>query len=214
MPSTPSFLATESPRLFSTSLVSLPTLNTGLPYQPSGSVVHKHPAMQKLKRYSSCDPCKRARIGCNASSQGGGPCFNCTRKGIACTSIQNQRRSRPRQGGQIVAAGPSDAEEPSDESIPVGDEPDIDNDGNVPSSYTSIDPAATPVSETQRRVTRTQQALLLHETLWNIFTSLLEPRIGLWIGGSCCPFQSTKTVSCSMGHGNATIADGYSLLQH
>ena len=148
--------------------------------------------MNRLKRYSSCDACKRARLGCNASSQGGGPCFNCSRKGITCTSTQNQRRFRPKSKGEVALVEQSVAETSSATPDAFSDE--RDNGPEAPTSSTPADPSIFALSETQHRVTRSQQALLLHETLWNIFTTLLEPRIGLWIGGSCCPFQSTKTV--------------------
>lgn len=194
--------------------------------------------MSQLKRYSSCDACRRWRLGCNASSQGGGPCFNCARKGIVCTSTQNQRnkmRAKERnlhltgaQTREDAAASTQTCEEPEPLGIQTTcEEPvsvqmseqlaDISSreqpagtdtsertsvlsdsyvgEQNVSTSFKPLVPASEPYFQAQYCITKAQQALQLHQILWNIFTALLEPRIGLWIGGSCCPFRSSKTVS-------------------
>jgi hypothetical protein len=39
-----------------------------------------------------------------------------------------------------------------------------------------------------------EQALRLHHALWDIFTSLFEPQLGLWIGNECNPFKRLNTV--------------------
>ena len=41
---------------------------------------------------------------------------------------------------------------------------------------------------------RRHQALTLHHVLWDIFTSLFEPQLGLWIGNDCNPFKRLTTV--------------------
>ncbi|KAI9692885.1 MAG: hypothetical protein M1822_004879 [Bathelium mastoideum] len=38
-----------------------------------------------------------------------------------------------------------------------------------------------------------QQALRLHQMLWDIFANRFETQVGIWIGSACCPFKSTYT---------------------
>ncbi|KIV93137.1 hypothetical protein PV10_04375 [Exophiala mesophila] len=65
----------------------------------------------------------------------------------------------------------------------------------TPSSTTPIS-----LSTSSDSLARHLQASRLHHLLWNVFTTVLEPRIGLWIGGRACPFtapnQSSSALSC------------------
>lgn len=40
-----------------------------------------------------------------------------------------------------------------------------------------------------------QKALTVHYLLWDIFTEIFEPQLGLWIGNDCNPFRHLDTVS-------------------
>lgn len=162
---------------------SKPHVSFVLPEMPPG----KHP--------SSCDACKHSRIGCNVVSQAGDPCFNCSRRGISCTFRQTPTRASHTK--------PSAATKRKDASIvssPRGGRP-----APIKQKNGGIQVEPTPslfgqesFSGTQHSITRAQQALQLHQILWNNFTTLLEPRIGLWIGGSCCPFTTSARVSISV----------------
>ena len=147
------------------------------------------------KRPSSCDACKHSRIGCNVVSQAGDPCFNCSRRGLRCTV--RQPPTRPSHAKSSSATKRKDAGVVGSlrraHTAPVREE----NGG------TQVEPAPSlfgqeSLTGTQHSITRAQQALQLHQILWNIFSTLLEPRIGLWIGGSCCPFTTSARVSISV----------------
>lgn len=61
---------------------------------------------------------------------------------------------------------------------------------SFPSSY------AMPLSlsKSTDSLARNHQAWKLHHLLWDVFTTVLEPRIGLWIGSGGCPFAVTNSV--------------------
>ena len=152
-------------------------------------------AMPPGKRPSSCDACKHSRIGCNLVSQAGDPCFNCCRRGISCTCSETPTRAN--HGKSSTANKRKDASIVENPRVkrpaPLRQESDGDQ----------ADPTPLPLGQasfsgTQHSITKAQQALQLHQILWNIFTTLLEPRIGLWIGGSGCPFTTSARVSIPM----------------
>ena len=153
------------------------------------------PAMGKP--LTSCDNCRRARLGCNATLQPGQPCFNCARKGVKCmtkpsTSVTKRQArilsARPKSSGTSLAVDKPSADAPCDDCA------------GAPSPVTShslshsgsFQPISSVVSSDS--MARSQQAQTLHNLLWNVFTSLLEPRIGLWIGGAGCPFMTSNAV--------------------
>ena len=159
------------------------------------------------KPVTSCDNCRRSRLGCNAASQPKQPCFNCARRGVKCTT-------RPGVAGSRVQAKALSMKKPDIVSgtdsqyllvePPVSVTEMLDDCGMIlidsqslrrPSSESL---QATPPLASSDSLARSQQALTLHNLLWNIFTTLLEPRIGLWIGGGGCPFISSSTVRDSI----------------
>ena len=142
--------------------------------------------MPSGKRPSSCEACKHSRIGCNVLSQAGGPCFNCTRRGIRCFLRQVQNgASRSKSSAPNKDKDFNITESPRcGHSVPPREENGGILAGPIPS-----------LSGAQSSITRSQQALQLHQILWGIFTVVLEPRIGLWIGGCGCPLTTMTGVS-------------------
>lgn len=46
-------------------------------------------------------------------------------------------------------------------------------------------------------INRRYKALTLHHVLWDIFTTLFEPQLGIWIGNDCNPLTRLATVISS-----------------
>jgi hypothetical protein len=145
--------------------------------------------MPQGKPYSSCDACRHSRLGCNSRLQTGDSCFNCARKGLTCTFSQSRiRLSDPNKvsaSQKLRANAQRNTTASATSTNPTADPPAL-----VDNTHLS----APLLSTSQDSQSRTQQALQLHQILWNVFTTLLEPRIGLWIGGSGCPFVQSSTV--------------------
>jgi hypothetical protein len=151
---------------------------------------------------TSCEECQRQRLGCNAMSQPGRACLNCLRREVVCS----MRSKRTEMSGLTKARAskesrPSRSEAPSLVSEPTTALGNI-NGGHevVPEplpALASLPPSITrpmSLSSTSDDLARHQQAWRLHQLLWNVFTAVLEPRIGLWIGGGGCPFTTDHPV--------------------
>ena len=54
--------------------------------------------------------------------------------------------------------------------------------------------ASDSIAKKEDAIALQQQALRLHQMLWDIFTNRFETHAGIWIGSACCPFKSTYTV--------------------
>lgn len=135
---------------------------------------------------TSCDNCRRWRLGCNAKSELDKPCYNCAHKGIQCSNATR------------VSARRDSVDSPSQTSTEFVA---ADQSGVAVHVDSSFDDTLTPAStETSfslaSRLVDSQQRFRLHDLLWNIYTTLLEPRIGLWIGAGGCPFVTSDMVSC------------------
>ncbi|OHE90788.1 hypothetical protein CORC01_13928 [Colletotrichum orchidophilum] len=122
------------------------------------------------KQNKSCDECRRSRIGCDARLKSGLPCSNCERRGKACSTDWLIRRRELRGRARSQKASPAQDDSPV-----------------LPSR----------VSTTPCQTEHREQALRLHHALWDIFTSLFEPRLGLWIGNECNPFKRLTTTLVS-----------------
>lgn len=153
------------------------------------------------KGITSCENCRRSRLGCNAAlSQPDQACFNCARKGVSCTFKRSpnrirtqtklsasQQRLKSREVGSLSSFKPSAVAENPGDDITI-----------LPEGFAESDPSLTSppmISEFSNSLSRSHQALRLHNLLWNVFTSLLEPRIGLWISGAGCPLMGMNSVS-------------------
>ncbi len=148
---------------------------------------------------TSCDSCRHSRLGCNATLQPGQPCFNCARKGVQC--VTKPSTSVKKRQARIVSARKLSfpegtnrtVEKPSTlASAPHGDCAMALASSHSLSPSSSLQPTFSITSSDS--MSRSQQAQTLHDLLWNVFTSLLEPRIGLWIGGAGCPFMTSDAV--------------------
>lgn len=152
---------------------------------------------------TSCDECHRQRLGCNAILQQGRPCFNCDRKGIVCSMRSKGERIRGRTRDRVSRAARGSGGECqtaiSDAATTLGNiHTGTDEIVSGPLS-TLMSPAPSyfspaSLSRNSDDMARCQQAGRLHSLLWNVFTAVLEPRIGLWIGGGC-PFKTINPVS-------------------
>lgn len=152
---------------------------------------------------TSCNECQRQRLGCNALLQPGRVCYNCFRRGLACsitpkrTATNKRRKARQVRDGQPVNTGsmPTPAvapmtvfdDSPESDQITHEDSPALDL---FAPGYTT----SASLSRSSDSLARLQQASRLHHLLWNVFTTVLEPRIGLWIGGRACPFAAPNPV--------------------
>lgn len=154
------------------------------------------------KPITSCDHCRRSRLGCNAVLQNGQACYNCLRKGAKCEVTPSTASSKHHgtinmsEIGQDLFDGVSaPAVEPPALFTGTADwsalaERPLEMDSSA--SDCSLTTSLSNISDT---MAKTQQALTLHHLLWNVFTTLLEPRIGLWMRGAACPLLTTSTVS-------------------
>ena len=146
------------------------------------------------KPTTSCDNCRRSRIGCDAHLQPGQTCSNCVRKGLKCTrsgDLRNPRQWRASKESSVRSVGRLPARE-----APLAEHhAELEFDGILLQNSTPLPPTALPsplnLCDT---IARSQQALELHNILWNVFKSILEPRISLWISGAGCPFSHSITV--------------------
>ncbi len=156
------------------------------------------------KPVTSCDNCRRSRLGCNVALEPKMPCFNCARRGVKCTT-------RPGVAGSRVQAKPLSMQQP--ETTPVTNSLDLPADQPPPPMSDLLDDCTIVLMDSQNlsrisselshatsslsscdSLPKSQQARTLHNSLWNVFATLLEPRIGLWIGGAGCPFITSSAV--------------------
>ncbi|KAJ9612974.1 hypothetical protein H2200_002915 [Cladophialophora chaetospira] len=158
--------------------------------------------MPQGKPYSSCDACRHSRIGCNLTFQTGNSCFNCLRKGINCTFSQSRiRLNEPNKAAAsnkqraVARALGSQRTVPAE---PATDSTQAAQAVQAPAPVGNRLLGATAASREQDTLSRRQQALQLHQILWNLFTNVLEPRIGLWIGGSGCPFVESTAAPTTL----------------
>lgn len=154
---------------------------------------------------TSCDNCRRLRLGCNVASELKPPCFNCARRGVKCMTRPGVAGSRV-QADQVSIAPPDTARVPNLQHLPVEQQPPPMSDllEDCTMVLTDSQSASRPSSESSHTksslsscdsLAKSQQARTLHDLLWNVFATLLEPRIGLWIGGAGCPFITSSAVS-------------------
>ena len=152
---------------------------------------------------TSCNECQRQRLGCNALLQPGRACYNCFRKGIACSMTPRQTPTSNRKKKRkvvdrhpqhtVTTSSTPDApvtaldDSPESQHTTPEDSPDLNL---FAPSYTT----PTSFSTSSDSLARQLQASRLHHLLWNVFTTVLEPRIGLWIGGRACPFTAPNQV--------------------
>ncbi|CEL09733.1 hypothetical protein ASPCAL12863 [Aspergillus calidoustus] len=127
--------------------------------------------MPKRKQNTSCGPCRRARIGCDAALRGVEACSNCVRRNKTCTAtLRKATRSRGTSGltsiTDIIDVAPS-----------------------------SVLPEEVPSRSLchESRLYQNHEALALHHYLWDAYTALFEPQFGLWMGNDCCPFKHFPT---------------------
>lgn len=126
--------------------------------------------MPVRKQNKSCDECRRSRIGCDAHLTAGPPCTNCKRRNKTCSTnwLTKREEVRGRSRRQETTAFAHDRPEQ-----PPG--------------------VSSKSREVEAQVCRGDRATSLHDALWQIFTTLFEPQLGLWIGNDCNPFKRMTT---------------------
>ena len=162
------------------------------------------------KPVTSCDNCRRSRLGCNVASEPKPPCFNCARKGVTCITRPGVAGARF-QAEPLSMRPPATVPVPNSQYLPVEQPPPptsdlLDDctmvlmDSQSPRRLSSESSHATSSLSSCDSLAKSQQARTLHDLLWNVFATLLEPRIGLWIGGAGCPFITSSAVrDCTLG---------------
>ncbi|OQV07559.1 hypothetical protein CLAIMM_11975 [Cladophialophora immunda] len=173
--------------------------------------------MSRRRQSTSCQPCRKARIGCDAILRKGDPCTNCVRRAKVCCPQQApcepQQALSPSGAGQhplTAAAGDNGlfTASPSGRFPPITetrfDAGDVLLTPRTQRSAGSIagfcarqlhDSAGllSPIRsisyfDLEDNASRRLQALALHDILWDIFISIFESRFALWLGDSCCPY--------------------------
>ncbi|KAB5585770.1 hypothetical protein GE09DRAFT_37712 [Coniochaeta sp. 2T2.1] len=154
------------------------------------------------KQYTSCDQCRKSRLGCDAAVvTSGSSCSNCLRRSKSCsfewiqgrhgigTGSQRAAHVRSRRAhatapatasASTIALVNSDTERPAEPAVQSRD---------AAVSSSSISTVTSPEVNINRRF----KALTLHHVLWDIFTTLFEPQLGIWIGNDCNPLKRLAT---------------------
>ncbi|OBT67854.1 hypothetical protein VE03_02576 [Pseudogymnoascus sp. 23342-1-I1] len=144
------------------------------------------------KQYTSCDHCRKSRLGCDAAIRRGGSCSNCLRRSKTCGFEWIEKGRNAQRTSYVPARNASDTppfERPRANTsceVAVISEEQVWQE-SVPHSNNYLSSSNEDISS------RRQQALTLHHVLWDIFTSLFEPQLGLWIGNDCNPFKRLTT---------------------
>lgn len=150
--------------------------------------------MGSRKQNTSCDECRKARLGCNASSMAG-RCSNCIRRNRNCNKewIHRHLRERPRTTPHTTNS------EPGTPGMP---------ESTLKPDSTADSDEALDKSESIRRLTqksiispfgmeetacRRQQGSVLHHKLWDVFSRIFEPRLALVMASGCCPYPVQPT---------------------
>ena len=157
------------------------------------------------KPITSCSNCRRSRLGCNANLQLGQACYNCARKGVQCeltTSTTGEKRHgkthMPKKDRRLQNGRQQSSAEPPVTFNNMIDEDDMVLEPSTEPESPLSSMALASFSSPSDLLAKSQQAWRLQHLLWNVFTTLLEPRIGLWIGGAGCPFLSASTVGSDL----------------
>lgn len=145
------------------------------------------------KPRGSCDACRKAKLGCDATLGSGTPCFNCVRRGKEC-SVASSTNSEPRQQ-------PNSSQRRDEtinllcDSVPQSVDDIYERRRLEALSERSTRRASPSVpSGTNDALPRRAQAVSLHLLLWDIFQRIYESRLGLFSGSSCCPYVGSLDV--------------------
>ena len=107
------------------------------------------------------------------------------------TSHVRSRRANATASASTITLMNSDTERPA--------EPVVESHDAAVSSSSQREGAGLLYTGTSPEVNinRRYQALTLHHVLWDIFTTLFEPQLGIWIGNDCNPLKRLATVRSS-----------------
>ncbi|KAF2235563.1 hypothetical protein EV356DRAFT_531726 [Viridothelium virens] len=151
------------------------------------------------KQNSSCDACRKLRIGCDVRIKDeGDPCSNCKRRGRECT-LKHIANANPRGVKRSftfvhdektgVQSEHSDTDYATVSKVPVAS---VEDDKRRMSDASSHGSKLLATKE-EDSLALQQQAMRLHQMLWDVFVNRFETQVGIWIGSACCPFKSTYT---------------------
>lgn len=145
------------------------------------------------KPRASCDACRKAKLGCDATLTSGVSCFNCVRRGKDCsvaasTTGNSCEQQNTSQRSEEVVHLLSD---------PVPEPPRVSKrrpHPRAPRAPTVRRASPSAPSAANDALPRQTQARTLHLLLWDIFQRVYEPRLGLFTGSSCCPYVGSLDV--------------------
>ena len=133
---------------------------------------------------TSCGPCRRSRIGCDAAIQRPRACTNCIRREKACESAGRSRRSAA-QGIRRRVEVDYLAIDSGYDTIATFPPEQVGFRADTPSPWNS---PSLPAIEFENIANKRAQWTQLHKALWGIFHSVWDSRAALWLGSSCNPF--------------------------
>jgi hypothetical protein len=168
--------------------------------------------MSTRKQFTSCDACRKSRIGCDAA-RNNGSCSNCTRRNIICSTKVSLSISNFSQAYVLykwIAVSKRERKKLRLSKQHHGQEPSRPNDCTTPCAIANDTTSSHPPSFTEAGIisvtsiidetvgSRRQEALDLHHMLWDIFTTIFEPQLGLWIGNHCNPMKTLDTAPMTL----------------
>ena len=145
------------------------------------------------KSRGSCDACRKAKLGCDATLGSGNPCFNCVRRGKEC-SVASSANAEPRQQPNTSQRREETVHLLAD-AVPQSLNDIRERSRNETRTQPSIRRVSPSVpSAANDALPRHTQARALHVLLWDIFQRIYEPRLSLFSGSSCCPYVGSLDV--------------------
>lgn len=130
---------------------------------------------RRRRQHSSCQACRRAKIGCDAATVTGTKCSNCLRRKQHCIVSGDGHRKE-----QIEEHKADTTSKIASKSF--GQRNDIKSAANLP-----------PLN-LEQETSRQHQSLLLQDMLWDVFIRVFELRISSWMASGCCPFREQTSL--------------------
>lgn len=148
------------------------------------------------RRYNtSCEPCRKSRIGCDATLKTQSPCTNCLRRGKTCNTAV--RKASPAVTPDFPSGTDSGHEDPSDDGPTLNSFAQHQVPTGPPSFSGSLSLFNADLESMARR---RGQMIQLHNILWDTFVSIWDSRAALWMSSSCNPFLQDVAVSACQFH--------------
>lgn len=155
------------------------------------------------RRYNtSCEPCRRSRIGCDAILKKQSPCTNCLRRGKACRTAV--RKASPAVTPEVLSATDSGHGDRSDDGTTLNPFAEL----QLPTGTPSFPgPLSLFNADLEPMAHRREQMIHLHDILWDTFVTIWDSRAALWLSSSCNPFLQDVAVSVCQFHHDHDVFD-------